>query len=154
MKRPDRSPDLELRCPAGVGEQVVGEALVSAHGFSARYDLDPTTGVITRDAHILSGESIVGRVLVFPDAKGGVATSWRLLDLVHRGTAPAALIFDETNPVMVQGALLAELPLVHRSEPHAHASIRTGDVVALDPAAGTVAVWRAGPQAAEAGSPQ
>ena len=91
---------------AGVGECVEGEALVSPEGFSARYDLDRTTGVISRESHPLDGRSIAGKVLVCPLATGGFATSWALLDLKTRGLAPGALLFGWANPVMVQGAVL------------------------------------------------
>ncbi|MGH7312557.1 MAG: aconitase X swivel domain-containing protein, partial [Candidatus Rokuibacteriota bacterium] len=89
----------------GVGDVVEGEALVSPEGFSARYDLDRTTGMISRESHPLYGRCIAGKVLVCPLAKGGFATSWALLDLKSRGLAPAALLFGWANPVMVQGAV-------------------------------------------------
>ncbi len=71
---------LVLRGPAGYGEAIEAEALVSSDGFSARYYLDHTTGVISREAHELYGQSLVGKVLVVSTAKGGTATGWRLAD--------------------------------------------------------------------------
>jgi predicted aconitase with swiveling domain len=114
---------------------------VSAHGFSARYDLNRKTGVFSRESHDLFGQSVVGRVLVHPTAKGGVATAWALLEMRERGTAPLGLLFSTTNPIMVQGAVLADLPLMHRLEPDAPTTIRSGDWLRVDPAAGTVEVW-------------
>jgi predicted aconitase with swiveling domain len=73
---------LVLRGPAGYGEAIEAEALVSSDGFSARYDLDHTTGVISREAHELYGQSLVGKVLVVSTAKGGTATGWRMHRLV------------------------------------------------------------------------
>ncbi len=129
-----------LRGPRGFGKPVEGEALVSRHGFSARYDLDPATGQISRESHDLFGHSVVGKILIFPTAKGGVATSWRLLDLVDRGTAPAGLIFGLTNPVMVQGAVLAGIPIMHGVEPDPVTSIASGDWVRMVPEDGLVDV--------------
>jgi len=137
-------PDIVLHGPPGVGPVVEGQALVSAHGFSARYDLNRKLGTFSREAHDLYGQSVVGRVLVHPTAKGGVATAWALLEMRECGTAPLGLIFSTTNPIMVQGAVLAGLPLMHRLEPDPPSTIRTGDWLRLDPAVGTVAVWRAG----------
>jgi predicted aconitase with swiveling domain len=131
---------LVLSGPPGFGAPVDGEALVSAHGFSARYDLDHTTGVISRESHELYGQSVVGKVLVVSTAKGGTATGWRLLDLVRRGTAPRALIFRRTNPVMVQGAVLAGVAIMHRLEPDPVEVLETGDVLHLVPAEGRVEV--------------
>jgi uncharacterized protein len=129
-----------LSGPPGFGAPVEGEALVSAEGFSARYDLDHTTGVISRETHELFGQSVVGKVLVVSTAKGGTATGWRLLDLVARGTAPSALIFRRTNPVMVQGAVLAAIPIMHCLQPDPIEVVATGDRLRLVPAKGRVEV--------------
>lgn len=137
------APDLVLRGPPGVGPAVEGEALVSRQGFSARYDLNRKTGVFAREDHDLYGQSVVGKILVHTTAKGGVATAWALYEMRARGTAPLGLLFSTTNPIMVQGAVLAGLPLLHRLEPDPVASIRSGDWLRVDPQAGTVAVWRA-----------
>ncbi len=141
---PARPPDVVLHGPPGVGPPVEGEALVSRQGFSARYDLNRKTGVFSREAHDLYGRSVVGKVLVHTTAKGGVATAWALYEMRANGKAPLGLLFSTTNPVMVQGAALADLALLHRLEPDPVGAIRTGDWVRLEPAAGRVAVWRLG----------
>ncbi|MBI3028763.1 MAG: DUF126 domain-containing protein [Candidatus Rokubacteria bacterium] len=128
----------------GVGDVVEGEALVSPDGFSARYDLDRATGVISRESHALYGKSIAGKVFVCPLAKGGFATSWALLDLKSRGLAPGAMLFGVANPVMVQGAVLAGVALMDQLTPDPMTVIKTGDRVRVDPKAGRVEVWRAG----------
>jgi hypothetical protein len=125
----------------GIGEAVEGEALVSPDGFSARYDLDPATGVIARESHALHGRSVAGTIFVSPVAKGGFATSWALLDLKVRGLAPLALLFTWANPVMVQGAVLAGVSLMDRLTPDPMEAVRTGDWVRVDPKAGRVDVW-------------
>jgi predicted aconitase with swiveling domain len=137
-----REPDLTLRTTPGVGPTVRGAALVSRQGFSARYDVDRDRGVFSREAHDLYGQSLVGKVLVCDTAKGGIATSWMLLDMVSRGVAPLAILFRTTNPVMVQGAVLAGVAMLHRLEPDPIAAIHTGDDVEVNPAAGVVHVWR------------
>jgi predicted aconitase with swiveling domain len=71
----------------GVGPDAEGVALVCEEGFSARYDYDRYTGVISRESHALYGQSIAGRIVVFRTSKGGVATSWMMLDMVERGPA-------------------------------------------------------------------
>lgn len=92
---------------AAIGRSVCGRALVASDGFSARYDLDRITGVFSRPAHVLYGQSYVGRVLILDRAKGGVATAWMLHEMAARGVVPAALVFNTVNPIMVQGAALA-----------------------------------------------
>ena len=133
---------ITLHGPAGFGPVVEGEALVSTDAFSPRYDLDRVTGLISRRDHAIVGSSISGKVLVIPAAKGGVAAGWAFYDIARRGLTPLALICRETNPVMVQGAVLAGIPIMHRLTPDPVATIRSGDVVRLDPAAGTVTIMR------------
>lgn len=131
-----------LRGPSGFGSAVEAEAIVSAQGFNARYDMDRLNGLFSRPEHDLFGRSFVGKVFVFATPKGGIATSWALLDLRQRGLAPAALICRRANPVVVQGAVLAELPLLDRLDLDPVSEIRSGDLVRIDPQAGEVSVWR------------
>ena len=131
-----------LRGHPGVGPDAEGVALVCEEGFSARYDDDRYSGVISRETHPLYGQSIAGRIVVFRTSKGGVAASWMTLDMVERGTCPAGLIFGRTNPVMVQGAVLANVALMHELQPDPLATIRTGDTVRMRPAEGVVEVVR------------
>jgi predicted aconitase with swiveling domain len=134
-----------LRGPTGVGPLVEGEALVSRHGFSARYDVDRDRGVFSREAHDLYGQSLVGKILVCTTAKGGIATSWMLLDMVSRQVAPLGILFQTTNPVMVQGAVLAGVAMLHRLDPDPVTTIRSGDWLRVDPAQGTVEILRRQP---------
>lgn len=129
-----------LRGGRGIGPAVEGEVLVSRHAFSARYDLDRDRGVFSRPTHDLFGQSVAGKILVFTTAKGGVATAWALLDMKARGVAPLGLVFRLTNPIMVQGAALADLPLVDSLRPDPITTLRTGDRVRLDPRRGTLAL--------------
>ena len=131
-----------LRGHPGVGPDVEGEALVCADDFSARYDVNRRTGVVSRITHALYGVSLVGKVCVFRTAKGGMATAWALLDMRERGVAPAALIFQAANPIMVQGAVLAGVPLLDRLEPDPLTLLRTGDLVRVRPGAGIVELLR------------
>lgn len=95
-----------------MGASVDGIALVATDGFSARYDLDRVTGVFSRPTHKLAGQSYVGKILVLDTAKGGVASAWMLHEMVSRGMAPAALIFNSVNPILAQGAALAGISML------------------------------------------
>src|SRR5947207_11623661 len=92
---------------AGMGQRTTAKALVAKDGFSARYDLDRVRGVFSRPEHRLAGQSYLGRILVLDAAKGGVATAWMLHEMTARGVMPMALVLNRVNPIMVQGATLA-----------------------------------------------
>lgn len=103
---------LEFAARAAMGAPVRGRALVASDGFSARYDLDRLAGVFSRPEHKLAGRSYVGLILVLDRAKGGVATAWMLHEMASRGVAPAALVFNTVNPIMVQGAAYADFTMM------------------------------------------
>ena len=134
---------IELRCHVGVGPEVSGEALVTDDNFSARYDLDRIEGIFSRPQHKLAGQSYVDRIMVFNTAKGGVASAWMLHEMKSRGIAPKAILFNYVNPILAQGAALADMALCDRfAEGDVTQLIRTGDRVTVNPAAGIVTVLR------------
>jgi len=120
---------------AGMGAQARGGALVAKDGFSARYDLDRVRGIFSRPEHKLAGESYVGRVLVLDAAKGGVATAWMLHEMKARGAVPAALVLNAVNPIMVQGAALAEFSMISGFDLDITQAIPNGAMVEVDPTA-------------------
>ncbi|MDH3598589.1 MAG: DUF126 domain-containing protein [Candidatus Tectomicrobia bacterium] len=130
----------EYRGHQGIGPAVRGMALAAADDFSTRYDLDRDRGVFSRPSHTLYGESYIGRILVLNAAKGGVASAWMLREMVQQEKAPLALLLNNANPVMAQGAAFANLPFMDRFDTDITAVIRTGDVLYVDPAAGVVRV--------------
>jgi predicted aconitase with swiveling domain len=120
---------------AGMGAKTTGKALVAKDGFSARYDLDRVRGVFSRPEHKLAGESYVGRVLVLDAAKGGVATAWMLHEMKARGVIPAALVLNAVNPIMVQGAALAEFTMISGFDLDITQAVQNGAMVEVDPTA-------------------
>lgn len=120
------------------GAAVDGQALVSVEGFSPRYDLDRWTGDISRPGHDLQGENIAGKILIVPVAKGGIAAGWAYYDLKTKGIAPAAFVFGVVNPVMVQGAVFAGIPITAGWSRNPAEIISTGDQVRVDPASKTI----------------
>ena len=130
-----------LKCHAGIGSRVAGEALVARDDFSARYDLDRINGVFSRPEHALAGRSYVDRILVLNTAKGGVASAWMLHEMASRGLAPKALLFNAANTVLAQGAAFAGMALCDRFQAgDVTALIETGDWLVVEPDAGMVTV--------------
>jgi predicted aconitase with swiveling domain len=127
-----------LLAPPGFGEDVEGELLLSPDTFSIRYDMDRETGVISRRGHALERQTLAGRIVYFPAVQGGVAAGWAFLDLAARGLAPAGVLFGRTNPVMVQGLVLAGIPVMHRLTPDPLMVLRTGDRIRMCPGRGRV----------------
>jgi uncharacterized protein len=135
-RRQDRAmSDKTFFAASGMGRRVEGSALVAKDGFSARYDLDRRRGVFARAEHKLAGASYVGRVLVLDAAKGGVATAWMLHEMTARGVMPAALVLNAVNPIMVQGAALADFTMISGFDLDITQAIPNGALVEVDPTA-------------------
>jgi uncharacterized protein len=120
---------------AAMGRKVRARALVASDGFSARYDLDRVRGVFSRPEHKLAGQSYHGRVLVLDAAKGGVATAWMLYEMKARNVMPAALVLNRVNPIMVQGAALADFTMISGFDCDITKPIANGAEVEIDPQA-------------------
>jgi predicted aconitase with swiveling domain len=88
--------------------------------------------VFARPEHKLAGRSYVGRVLVLDAAKGGVATAWMLHDMKARGVVPAALVLNAVNPIMVQGAVLADFTMISGFDVAITQAIPNGALVEVD----------------------
>jgi predicted aconitase with swiveling domain len=133
---------LTIQVNRALGAAVEGVALVSSEGFSPRYDLDRWSGLITKPGHKLEGENIRDKILFFPTAKGGIAAGWAFYDIRNKGFAPKALVFGVTNPVMVQGAVFANIPITAGWTRNPLECIATGDIVRVDPARKVIELLR------------
>ena len=81
--------------------------------------------------------------MVFNTAKGGVASAWMLYEMKSRGIAPKAILFNYVNPILAQGAALAEMALCDRfADGDVTQLIRSGDRVTVKPAEGLVTITR------------
>ncbi|MBN1148357.1 MAG: DUF126 domain-containing protein [Anaerolineales bacterium] len=94
---------------AGVAE---GEALVTTMGISFFGGVDPESGVVVERGHELEGQSISGKVLVFPGGKGSTVGSYTLYRLKFNGKAPAAIVNAECETITAVGCIIAEIPSV------------------------------------------
>jgi predicted aconitase with swiveling domain len=94
---------------SGRGE---GEALVTSMGISFFGGVDPDTGVIAEKGHELEGQSITGKVLIFPTGKGSSVGSYTLYRLKKNGLAPAAILNAECETITAVGCIIAEIPCI------------------------------------------
>ena len=89
-----------------------GRALVSEEPIGFLGGVDPDTGRVIEPGHPLEGQSVAGRVLVFPTGKGSTVGSYTLYRLARNGLAPAAIVNAEADPVVAVGAVIADVPMV------------------------------------------
>jgi predicted aconitase with swiveling domain len=94
----------EILVPGKPGE---GEALVLTAPISFWGGVDPKSGRIADVRHPQHGEAISGRVLFLPGTIGSSSASAVLLELVHNGHAPAALVLHEPDAILLLGLIVA-----------------------------------------------
>ena len=118
-----------------------GPALVSDEGISFLGDLDIRTGRVVNRTHSMKGRSVAGRVLVLPHSVGS-AGAWRVLYQLHvHGTHPVAIVQNSVpDSSLVQGAILAGIPIVCEPEVDVTKAVRSGDTVEVNGTAGLVDV--------------
>jgi predicted aconitase with swiveling domain len=91
-----------------------GIALVSDRPISFLGGIDPESGMIIEKGHPLEGQSVAGRVLVFPTGKGSTVGSYIIYRLAKAGLAPCAIINASSEPIVAVGALISGIPMVDR----------------------------------------
>jgi len=106
-----------------------GLALVSPEPIGFLGGVDPETGVVIERGHPLEGQSVAGKVLVFPTGKGSTVGSYTLYRLARNGVAPAAIVNEQSEAIVAVGAIISGIPMVDQID---IAQIRTGDEVVVE----------------------
>ena len=114
-----------------------GEALVTSMGISFFGGVDPDTGIVVEKGHQLEGQSISGKVLVFPTGKGSTVGSYTLYRLKKNGVAPAAIVNAQCETITAVGCIIAEIPCVDQVPID---QLQTGEILKIDGEQGSVEV--------------
>src|SRR5512146_2916579 len=115
-----------------------GEALVTQMGISFFGGIDPETGLVVEKGHELEGQSVAGKVLVFPTGKGSTVGSYTLYRLKRNGKAPAAVSNAECETITAVGCIIAEIPCVDHIP---LAELRSGMRLVVDGDQGLVTIF-------------
>ncbi len=121
------------------GGNASGEALVTSMGISFFGGVDPESGVVIERDHELAGQSIAGKVLVFPSGKGSTVGSYTLYRLKQAGKAPAAIINAECETITAVGCIIAEIPCVDQVPV---GELHTGQLLEVDGETGVVSILK------------
>ncbi|MEJ5083901.1 aconitase X swivel domain-containing protein [Brucella pseudogrignonensis] len=89
------------------GKATEAQALVLSAPISFWGGVDPKTGRIADVRHPEHGHSISGYVLCLPGTIGSSSAAAVLLELVHAGLAPAAIILHEPDAILLLGLIVA-----------------------------------------------
>jgi predicted aconitase with swiveling domain len=99
-----RAIETEILVPGAGGE---GPALVLSAPISFWGGVDPNSGRISDVRHPQCGSDIAGTVLFVPGTIGSSSAAAVLMELVHGGHAPAALVLHEPDAILLLGLIVA-----------------------------------------------
>ncbi|WP_456416089.1 DUF126 domain-containing protein [Methanocaldococcus sp.] len=114
---------------------VKGIAIVSKKPFSFLGGVDKDGKVIDKDSDIY-GESLKGKIFVFPYGKGSTVGSYVIYGLAKRGILKG-IVNKECEPIVATGAILGGIPLVDKVDIE---KIKTGDIIIVDGNRGVVKI--------------
>jgi predicted aconitase with swiveling domain len=90
-----------------VAGEATGDVLVLDEPLSFWGGIDPGSGEIIDVHHPQRGANVAGRVLVMPGGRGSSSSSSVLAEAIRAGTAPAAIVLREPDPIVALGAIVA-----------------------------------------------
>ena len=135
---------IKIRAKTVVPGIAHGEAIVSHTPISFTGGVDPDTGIVREPGHELEGQSIAGKILVFPMGKGSTTGSWQFYAAYKRGNAPAGIINVRAEGVVTVSAVITGIPMVHDLDQDPLQCIKSGDIVTINANEGFVEVERGG----------
>jgi predicted aconitase with swiveling domain len=128
---------------SGVAE---GEVLASDQPISFWGGLDPRTGCIHDPGHGLFGQSISGKILVFPFGKGSSTGSLIILELSRIHKAPAAIVNIRTELILATGPIVCKhfygrsIPVL-TLDPEAFNMLKSGQFVHVNASEGFIKIF-------------
>jgi len=113
------------------------EAIVTKDGISFYGGVDPDTGKVVEVGHELEGQSITGKILVFPTGKGSTVGSYTMYRMKRNNMAPVAIVNKEIDTIIAVGCIISEIPCVDKINID---DIKTGQQLIVNGSKGTVEV--------------
>jgi predicted aconitase with swiveling domain len=103
--------------------------LVSSKPISFYGGVDAKNGVVTDKESDIDGQSISGKILVFPFGKGSTVAPYTIYQLAKAGKAPLAMLNKECETIVAVGCIISDIPAVDQID---ISKIKTGDKVRIE----------------------
>lgn len=125
-------------CHKIAGGLVKGELLFSRDAVCF-YLINPKTGVVIEKEHCLYGQSITGKILVFPYGKASsVVQADGMYQLQLTGMGPAGMVVQDADTTLAASAIIFEAPMVNRMAPEFYKEAQDGMLAELDAEQGSL----------------
>ena len=117
--------------PSQTDFTVVGEAFVTDTPITLLGFVNRETGEIEEKSHPANGESLAGKVAIFPKGSGSTVAPYVLLELFYRGNAPIAIANTEIDQQSAPACSLEGIPYAYSFDDDIIGNINHGDQVEL-----------------------
>lgn len=125
-------------CHKIAGGLANGELLFSRDAVCF-YLINPKTGVVIEKEHCLYGQSITGKILVFPYGKASsVVQADGMYQLQLTGMGPAGMVVQDADTTLAASAIIFEAPMVNRMAPEFYKEAQDGMLAELDAEQGSL----------------
>lgn len=108
------------------GEAFVTDTPITLLGFVNR-----KTAVIEEPGHPANGQSMAGKIAVFPKGSGSTVAPYVLLELYYRGNAPIAIVNTEIDQQSAPACSLENIPYAYGFDKTILQNIKNGDMITL-----------------------
>jgi predicted aconitase/predicted aconitase with swiveling domain len=120
--------------------RVVGEAFVTAAPITFLGYVNRETGAIEEEGHPADGQSLAGKIAVFPRGTGSSVAPYVLLELHYRGAGPMAIINSQIDQQTAPACSLEGIPYAYGFDADVLSMVRSGDLIELQRDGDTVSM--------------
>ena len=93
--------------------------------------VDPSTGEVTEPGHPLEGQTIGGKIVVYPKGSGSTVAPYVLMGLCYQGVGPVGILNRDVCPLSLPAASIQAIPYGHGFDIDPTLQINTGDLVRM-----------------------
>ncbi|MBK8904848.1 MAG: DUF521 domain-containing protein [Anaerolineaceae bacterium] len=117
--------------PSQTNFSVTAEAFVTDTPITLLGFVNRETGVIEEPGHPADGQSMAGKIAIFPKGSGSTVAPYVLLELFYRGKAPLAIVNTEIDQQSAPACSLENIPYAYQFDEDIIGHVNNGDVVQL-----------------------
>lgn len=117
--------------PSQTDFSVTAEAFVTDMPITLLGFVNRETGVIEEPGHPADGQSMAGKIAIFPKGSGSTVAPYVLLELFYRGKAPLAIVNTEIDQQSAPACSLENIPYAYQFDQDIIGHINNGDRVQL-----------------------
>lgn len=117
--------------PSQTDFSVTAEAFVTDTPITLLGFVNRETGVIEEPGHPADGQSMAGKIAIFPKGSGSTVAPYVLLELFYRGQAPLAIVNTEIDQQSAPACSLENIPYAYQFNDDIIKKINNGDTICL-----------------------